>query len=331
MKSKALFLIILVTSSLLAACARGEEAVADFDRGFAAPAEEPAFEAESGVAVSDDVFTGESFDVNVQSQQGADRLIIRTGNLAIVVEDSEASALAIAQVADARGGWLVASDLYESSGAKRGSVTIRLPAEAFDATLAEIKDLALEVRSENTSSQDVTEEFVDLESRLANLEATADRVRAFLDEARNVEEALQVNQELSRLESEIEVIKGRMQYLSQSAAFSTLTVDLIPDELSQPIEIGGWQPEGVAKDAVEALVTTLQGLVTLLIWGAILCLPLALLVGLPLFFLGRFFYRRRRARKAEKEAGDEEIGATVAGSGEDQALSSDDEIPQDNS
>jgi acyl-CoA synthetase (NDP forming) len=60
-----------------------------------------------------------------------------------------------------------------------------------------------------------------------------------LDEARNVEEALAVNQELSRLESDIEVIKGRMQYLSQSAAFSTLAIDVTPDELNQPLDVGG--------------------------------------------------------------------------------------------
>lgn len=305
MKSKALFLILIVALTLLVACARGDEAAMDGDLAFGAPAEAPAIEAESAVTVSDDTFSGQSFEVNQQSQVGPERLIIRTGNLSVVVEDSEASALAIARVADARGGWLVASELYESSGAKRGTVTIRVPADQFDAVLAEIKDLALEVRSESTSSQDVTEEFVDLEARLANLEATADRVRAFLDEARNVEEALQVNQELSRLESEIEVIKGRMQYLSQSAAFSTLTVDLIPDELSQPIEIGGWQPEGVAKDAIEALVTALQGLANVLIWGAIFCLPLALLVAIPLFFVGRFVYRRRRASRAAADAAGE--------------------------
>ncbi len=321
MKRKAILLILFISVLLMTACAQGEEAATDFDRGFTATAEAPAFEAES--AVSDDTFSGESFNVNLQGQEGPDRLIIRTGNVSIVVEDSEASAQAIAQLAGDRSGWVVASDLYESGGARRGTVTIKIPAEQFDAVLVDIKDLAKEVRSESTSSQDVTEEFVDLEARLANLEATADRVRAFLDEARNVEEALQVNQELSRLESEIEVIKGRMQYLSQSAAFSTLTVDLIPDELSQPIEIGGWQPEGVAKDAIEALVTALQGLADALIWGGIFCLPLALLVGIPLFFVGRFFYRRRRAKKAGLEADkDATEAAETSSAGDDMSQDS---------
>ena len=188
MKNKALILILLISFSLLVACAQGEESASDAERGFAAPApaEAPMMESESAASISDDTFSGQSFDVDFQGQEGPDRLIIRTGNLSIVVEDSETSAQEIARLAGARGGWVVGSEIFESGGAKRGTVTIRVPAEAFDAALAEIKDLAQEVRSESTSSQDVTEEFVDLEARLANLEATADRVRAFLDEARNV-------------------------------------------------------------------------------------------------------------------------------------------------
>lgn len=306
MKIKILVLVIILTLGLLTACAtaplRSDESVA-FDEATSAemaPAQEPA---EGGFEGS---VAGESFDnVNMQYQDSPQRLIIRTGDVTIVVEDSESTARDIAFLADSLDGWLVSSDLYESNGFKRGSVTIRVPADQFDVAVAEIKSLALEVRSESTSSQDVTEEYVDLESRLENLEATADRVRGFLDEARNVEDALDVNRELSRLEEEIEVIKGRMQYLSQSAAFSTLTVNLVPDEPSQPVEIGGWRPEGVAKDAIEALVSTLQTVANVAIWGGIFCLPIALLVGVPLFFVGRYLYRRRQRSNATGEPGPE--------------------------
>ncbi|MFN2223830.1 MAG: DUF4349 domain-containing protein, partial [Candidatus Promineifilaceae bacterium] len=265
MKRRSTIILLTLVAILLAACAgmsAPQRSEADY---FAveemAPAE-PALDGESGASMAGDTLK----TVNLQSQVGAERLIIRTGDVTIVVQDSETAAADVGQLADALGGWLVSSDLYESSGYKRGSVTIRIPAERFDDAVAEIKAMALEVRSESTSSQDVTEEYVDLESRLANLEATADRVRGFLDEARNVEDALDVNRELSSLEGDIEVIKGRMQYLSQSAAYSTLTVNLIPDEISQPVEIGGWRPEGVAKDAIETLVSTLQTLADAAIW-----------------------------------------------------------------
>jgi hypothetical protein len=245
-------------------------------------------------AVASDAFaTGSDAAV----QPGQERLIIRTADMNIVVTDTEDAMARIADMANDNGGWVVGSNVFQASEtAKTGNITIRVPAEGFQSALDAIRALSVEVTSLNTSGQDVTEEFVDLEARLANLEATADRVRAFLDETRNVEEALAVNAELSRLESEIEVHKGRMQYLSQSAAFSTISVNLTPDILAQPIEVGGWQPEGVAREAIEALVNTLQSLASALIWLGIYFLPVILLLGIPVLLVVWFIRRRRRGQ-----------------------------------
>jgi hypothetical protein len=230
-------------------------------------------------------------------------LFIRTGDMSIVVADTDTVLANITQMAEGAGGWVVSSSVFQySDDAKTGDITIRIPAAGFNRAVEAIKALALEVTSESTSGQDVTEEFVDLSARLDNLEATADRVRNFLDVAKDVEEALAVNVELSRLEGEIEVTKGRMQYLQQSSAFSTLTVHLTPDVLSQPIEVGGWRPQGVARDAVEALIGTMQVLARLLIWFAIYILPLTLVIGIPLWLFGRFISRRRRRRRAAASA-----------------------------
>jgi hypothetical protein len=98
------------------------------------------------------------------------------------------------------------------------------------------------------------------------------------------------------LEGEIESIKGRMQYLSQSAAFSTITANLTPDALAQPVQIGGWQPVGVAKEALEALISGLQTLANILIWLAIYILPIALLIGIPAYLIVRAVRNRRRAK-----------------------------------
>jgi len=314
MKIRPLYFLVIVILVLSTACSVAGEPSRSESAAFDAGA--PEFAAEEEAFDGDFVAnaTGDSLeDISLQSQDGPERLIIRNGEMTVVVDDTEASAREIAQLAKALNGWTVDSSLYESNGYKRGSVTIRVPADQFDAAVAEIKAMALEVQSESTSSRDVTEEYVDLESRLTNLEATADRVRGFLDEARNVEDALDVNRELSNLESEIEVIKGRMKYLSQLAAFSMLTVTLVPDEVSQPVEIGGWRPEGVAKDAVEALASTLQAVGTAAIWGGIFCLPLALLVGVPLFFIGRTVYRRRQRGRDADNVASERAGAESAG------------------
>lgn len=225
-----------------------------------------------------------------------ERLIIRTGQMSVVVLDTEVALAEITLLAEATGGWVVSSNVYQfNERGKRGSITVRVPAEQFDEMVAGVKETAVATTRESTESQDVTEEYVDLSARLNNLQATADRVRAFLDEAQNVEEALEVNRSLSQLEEQIEVIQGRINYLSQSAAYSTLTIDITPDALSQPLAVGGWEPQGTARTAIEALVVALQGVVNLAIWALLFLLPLGLLIVVPFWLLIRTIRRRRAA------------------------------------
>ena len=233
------------------------------------------------------------------------RLIIRTADMSIIVTDTDEAMDRLAKMATDNGGWVVNSSVYQySDTAKTGNITLRVPAEGFDSALEAISTMSVEVTNLSTSGQDVTEEFVDLSARLENLEATAVRVRSFLEDADTVEEALAVNQELSRLEGEIESFKGRIQYLSQSAAFSTISINITPDELSQPIEVGGRRPSGIIRDALEALVDALQGLATFAIWLVIYFLPIALIIGIPLWLVVRFvrrrgWFRRNQAATAE--------------------------------
>ena len=284
-KQRLAFILLIF---LLVACGQAQES-RDFEGGApapGAPVEEPAAEeAESG---------GQDETAAGQDGQVQEQLIIRTGNLEIVVEDTETTIDEIARRAAASGGWVVSSNVFQSGEAKSGSTTIRVPVDQFDAMVEQIESMALEVLNTSTSGEDVTEEYVDRQARLQNLEATADRVRSFLEDADDVEEALAVNAELSRLEGEIESIRGRIQYLEQSAAFSTITVRITPDALSQPIEVGGWRPAGVARDAIEALITALQGLATIAIWIIIVLLPLALMVLIPLWVIYLVIRRRRR-------------------------------------
>jgi hypothetical protein len=305
MNRKILALLALFTLILTACGARAAEysmAEPAFDSGDFAY-EEGAMETAAGAPMEDAAFR-DTDDVAANSaaqssQIPQERLIIRTGNLSIVVTDTEEAIAQITAMVEANGGWVVSSNLYQySETAKTGDITVRVPSDGYNSAFEAIKGMALEVTNESSSGQDVTDDYVDLSSRLANLEATADRVRNFLDETKDVEEALAVNQELSRLEGDIEVIKGRMQYLSQSASFSTISVHLTPDEASQPIEVAGWRPQGVAKDAIEALVEALQGIASFLIWFVIFILPVLLIIGVPIWLVIRFFVRRRRRRKA---------------------------------
>jgi hypothetical protein len=238
-------------------------------------------------------------DSTAQMPEGQERLIIRTGDMTIVVADTEEALGRITEMAENGGGWVVSSNVYQSTEtAKTGYIQIRVPAAGFQSVLDAIAGLAVEVTNLSTSGQDVTEEYVDLDARLGNLEATADRLRVFLDEARTVEEALAVNQELSRVEGEIESLKGRMQFLEQSSAFSSISVNLTPDELAQPVQVGTWRPTGVAKEAVEALIAALQWLANAVIWFTIFVLPVLLIIAIPFVLLIWLIRRLRRRERA---------------------------------
>lgn len=259
----------------------------DFD-SFATSEEEMSFASDGGLGVTNTA--GES------SQVFQERLIIRTANMSLVVADTDEAMATISKMAEENGGWVVNSSVFQyNENAKTGNITIRVPSSGFNSALEALRGMAVEVRNESTSGQDVTEEFVDLSARLENLEATAERVRGFLDETETVEEALAVNQELSRLESEIEAMKGRMQFLSQSASFSTITVDLTPDVVAQPID-SSWRPAIVFRNAIDSLVEALQSVAEFGIWFVIYMLPLLLIVGVPLWLVGRFIWRRVRRR-----------------------------------
>jgi hypothetical protein len=299
-----LLLILALATLLLQACqVQPEDAGYDFyqsEQGLpdGAPVESAAMPALIPGAVANVQFDTAS-GTPLQRQE---RLIIRTGELHIIVRDTEETVSAITALVSSLEGWVVNSSLQQRGDAKAGTIRIRIPAAHFDTALAQVKGLAVSVTSENTSGQDVTEEYVDLSARLANLEATAARLHTFLDAAENVEEALNVNRELSRLESEIEAMKGRLQYLEQSAAFSTLNIYLTPDALAQPIQIGRWRPEGTAREAIQSLISALQGLADTAIWLTLFLLPLTVVTLGPIWLGIRFVVRLWRGRRPEPAA-----------------------------
>lgn len=252
-----------------------------------------------------------AYDANTAEGSGAalrDRLVIQNADLSIVVADPQAKMTAIAEMAKQMGGFVVSSNLYQTyiqggGTAPEGAITIRVPAEKLDAALSQIKADAVEVRNENRSGQDVTDQYVDLQSRLKAKQAAEQKLLQIMEKAEKTEDVLNVFYQLSAVQSDIEVLKGQIKYYEQAAALSAISVTLIAEATIKPIEIGGWKPKGVARDAAQALIYFFQGFVNFLIWLVIFILPMLVLVLLPFFliFLGvRAVVRKNRARKAAK-------------------------------
>ena len=235
--------------------------------------------------------------------QAVERLIIRDADLDIVARDTESLVEEVDALAEELDGYVIESTISEYQEGKEAYLRLRVPADRLDQALDRIRDLAMEVRRENISGEDVTDEYVDLQSRLRHLEATGERLLTFMEEAEDTEAALSVYDRLQNIQAQIEQTRGRMQYLEQSAAMATITLNITPSELAQPIEVGGWHPEGTLRDAFESLIRVLQFMVDALIVIVVLIVPILAFIALPLvglFFLIRALVRRRRRRKQEK-------------------------------
>ncbi len=235
--------------------------------------------------------------------EGDLRMVIYNGTLELVVTDTLETQQAIGQLMGRVGGYIEASTSY-NYGENRITVdmTLRVPAEQFNATMDTLRGMATEVRRDSVASQDVGQEYVDLESRLHALELRAQKLEEFLKQAQDTDGLLRIYNELSATQVEIEQVKGRMKYLERMVAMATITVKLIPDELAQPLELPGWHPDATAKKAVEMLVRTLQVLVTVLIWLVLYLLPVLLIVGAFIYAGIRLIlfiiYRASRRRKS---------------------------------
>lgn len=266
-------------------------------------------EDEAGFAADSDVAgnaTGESFD-----QQGGvpqERLIIRTADLSITVDDTPETIDDIAGLASGMGGFVVSSNTYQSfEESYGGNITVRVPAERFDEALDAIKDMAVEVNNETISGQDVTEEFVDLEARVNNLKAAEAQLQEIMENAQDTEDVLAVYNQLTQTRGEIEVLEGRMNYLRDSARLSTINVNLEPNIITQPVDVR-WRPGETLKLALERLGRTMADVVDFLINFVIVVLPTLIVLGLvfgiiiaPVYFVGRGMWRRARRRRSERK------------------------------
>lgn len=213
-----------------------------------------------------------------------DEKIIKTGSLDLVVDHADESLTAVEAIASQQGGYVQTSTIQEhEDGAKSGYVTIRVPANVFDATIEELKGLAVVIERETTSAEDVTEQYIDLAARLKNAQAQEVRYGEILKVATTVEEILQIESALGNIRGYIESLQGQLQYLDSLTGFSTITISLSEEPV---ITIGGkeFRPGTTVKEAAQAVVAIAQALVIAIIWVAIVgvgvSVPLALIVWL---------------------------------------------------
>ncbi|MDQ4127683.1 MAG: DUF4349 domain-containing protein [Actinomycetota bacterium] len=216
-----------------------------------------------------------------------DRKIIKTAELGVRVEEVRESAARAQQIAASYGGNVLSSRVSRDSDSVYADLTLSVPSSEFEATLDELRDLGKEVTTDAVTGEDVTEEFVDLESRERNLLAAEESLLRLYDAAKSVGDTLAVQRELTNVRGEIELVQGRIKYLEQRTAFSqiTLTIEPVPDP-SQPAS--SWDPAAVAARAWGASLGVLQALATAVISAFVFGWWLA-----PALLAGLLLWRRR--------------------------------------
>lgn len=301
---KHLSIAISLLGLLLASCAPAA-APAPVQEFYSEPAvgavEEPAFDAAPPAPMERTAAEAEQ-----GAGAGAERIVIKNAREELVVDQPDQSMDRIAQMAEEMGGFVVSANLYQTtleSGEEvpRASITIRIPAERLDEALKRIEAESDQLpRNKTIDSQDVTSEYTDLQSRLRNLEAAEAQLVEIMNDAVRTEDVLNVYNQLVQVREQIEVIKGQIKYYDESSKLSAISVELIPNAAVQPLTVGGWQPVGVVKDAVQALINVLKFLVSAAIWIALLVLPVLLIVGVPIYLIVRLIRGWRKRRKARR-------------------------------
>ncbi len=298
-KSRLIIGILLALSLIVGACRSGE-ATSDTDLAGvpAADPEQPA----------DEVLGREAPDVTTPGvlavATGLDRKVIRTAQLELTSPDTRRTFDEITAVVEAAGGY-VANATQEPTARSEDhpliSLEVRIPAAAMTTTLGRIEQLADEVTRKSIGSQDVTEEFTDLEAQLTNLRALEVELRDLLSEVRSEDKAdanelLLVFDQIRQTRDEIERLEGRRQLLADLVSLATVRITLTPSAVAEPI-VTGWQPLAAAKDALRGTVAALQNLADGIIWVGLFLLPILAVVLIPVggaTWLAWRIVRRRR-------------------------------------
>ena len=274
----------------------------------AAPATAPQNDSSTGTAKQSTVTDGEMKQVslsNAQTQANVtvtERKIIRNANLTIETNDPADGQRRISSIAESRGGFVVTSESKQRN--REGqlkpdmvvTITIRVPAAQFDSVMSEIRGTGSRVAQEKTTGQDVTEEYIDLEARLRAKQALEAQFMEIMKQAKSVQDALEVQRQISEVRSEIERLEGRRRFLENQSSLSTISVTLEPP--TQLVSSTGFLYS--VKRAFMSGLDVAAAITLALVQLVVALLPIALFIFLPVFLVVRYLVRRaqRRARLA---------------------------------
>jgi predicted small secreted protein len=296
--------LFLVAVAALSACgAARSEPVSD--QGYAVEETSVGLAMPESPVNADVVMAGNTGSTPDLDQLQQTRKIIYDANMTIIVDDTEASVKAITDMAEGLGGYVATINGYRQENSMVYDITIRVPADQFETGLSTLRGMAVRVESESLGTEDVTDQYYDLDARLKTMKEAEAELTELLRQTReqggDVEDVMAIYDRLIQMRADIESLQGQLNRLEKLVAFSTISLHLEPSVLSKPIE-GGWHPAEIVRSSLDTLVDVLAGLGSFLIWFTIVVVPVMVILILPLIVLVWLIHRWQKRRQAAKES-----------------------------
>jgi hypothetical protein len=226
------------------------------------------------------------------------RKVVRNAELVLAAKDTGAAVRRLSRIAPDHRGYLASISSSKDGDLMSYVLSLKVPSDAFETALEEAKASALRVDAESVSTQDVTDQYVDLDARSRALHGTEKELLALLSESRSrgskVSDIMEVFGELTSIRTQIEQIQGQLRQMEQVTAFSTLTITVRPDALSRPVVTASWRPSETLHADLGALAGIGRGLVDLGIGVLVLGLPTMLALLIAAWVLVRMYRMARR-------------------------------------
>ncbi|CDO02864.1 hypothetical protein BN988_01344 [Oceanobacillus picturae] len=290
----------------LTACSNEQENIGESSEDFAMDSvEESMDEAGKQGTESSETENNESTEVETKEVEVEERKIIYTANLRLEVKEYQQAVDEIeSQVADFNG-YIVDSSTYGSSeeSSTSGHITARIPQERFQEFIQLVEEGAGKLLESNVSGQDVTEEYVDLESRLKSKRVVEERLLSFMEKAEKTEDLLTISSDLAKVQEEIEQVTGRMNYLRNKADLATVQIDIEENNVNitgmSEDELNTWErTKQQFLKSINTILAVLSGLFVFIAGNLPILIPLGVIALVVWLVVKR---KRSTIKKEDKD------------------------------
>ncbi|TQR14103.1 DUF4349 domain-containing protein [Psychrobacillus soli] len=289
MKKVLFYFLLLALLGLLVACSANEEksSVSEMDMAN----NSASYTEKEEIATMEE----EASSAETPSETNEERMIIHNAIIRTNVKELAQAQSNMEQKVKEYGGYIVESNVYkEDDETSRGHMIVRIPEKHFEPFLSDAEGEASKVLERNVTGQDVTEQYIDLTSRLKSKRVVEERLLTFMKGAEKTEDLLKISTDLAKVQEEIEVIVGKMKYLENQSSFSTIELTMIENRVIIPgienNDLNTW--EKTKKQLVtstNALLAAGSAIVVFFIGN----LPVFLIVGVIAFAVYWMIKRRR--------------------------------------